>query len=125
MPVNSLSAPSITPSQRSVHAELLEARWYPISREDDSHIEHHEVNHSAPIEAYDSTSGVCNELARIALNRSAVMQAYDSMFPRTEALRATARRRSPPREATGRSLVQRALDFLRGRTPRRADPDRS
>lgn len=103
MQVNSQSAATMTPLQRSVHAELLEAPWHPISSEGDSRAEP-EVNHSAPIEACDSTSGVCNELARIAMNRSAVMQVYESMFPRREPLRP--------------GWVQRTLGVLRGRSPR-------
>ena len=106
----------MTPSQRSVPAKLLEARWYPASSEEDSRAEH-ELNHSAPIETYDSTHGVCNELARIAMNRSAVMQVYDSMFPRS-GVRAIARRRSSPQEPPRPGWLQRALDALRGRTPR-------
>ncbi len=117
MSVNPQSAAIMTPSQRPVHAKLLEARWYPISSEGDSRAEPR-VNHSAPIESYDSTHGVCNELARIAMNRSAVMRAYDSMAPRSEVLRATVHRRSPLREPPRSGWVQRTLDILRGRTPR-------
>ena len=117
MPANLRSAATIAPSQRSVHAELLEARWHPAPSEIDSRAEP-ESNYSAPIVAHNSTHGVCNELARIAMNRSAVLQAYDSMVQRSGVLRATARRRSPPREPSRPGWVQRALDLLRGRTPR-------
>ena len=106
----------MTPSPGPVHAELLEARWYPTAGEDDSRAEC-EVNHSAPVDTYDSNAGVCNELARIAMNRSAVMQAYDSMFPRPGVVRATARR-SARREATRPGWVRRMLDILCGRTRR-------
>jgi hypothetical protein len=117
MPVNPQSTGIMTPPQLPVHAKLLEAGWYPTSREEDSPAEH-EVNHSVPLETYDSTDGVCNELARIALNRSAVMQVYDSMFPKSGMFRATARRRSPRRDLSRPGWVQRALDLLFGPTPR-------
>jgi hypothetical protein len=122
MPMNLRSAAIMPPSPRPVHAELLEARWYPISSEDESHSEpetNHSapVNHSAPAATYESTNGVCNELARIALNRSAVMQAYDSMFPKSGARRDTARRSSSP-QAQRSGWLQRALDLMFGPTPR-------
>jgi hypothetical protein len=122
MPMNLRSAAIMPPPPPPVHAELLEARWYPISSEEESHSETEAnysapVNHSAPAASYESTHGVCNELARIALNRSAVMQAYDSMFPRSGALRATAHRSSPP-QAQRSGWLQRALDRMFGPTPR-------
>lgn len=113
--MNPRSAAIMTPSQRPVQAEVLEARWYPTAGEDDSRAER-EVNHSAPVDTYDSRSGVCNGLARIAMNRSAVMQAYDSMFPRPGVVRATARRSL--REPTRPGWVRRTLDILGGRTRR-------
>jgi hypothetical protein len=116
MSMNPPSAAIMTPSQRSVQAELVERRWFPTAGEDDSRAER-EVNHSAPVTTYDSTHGVCNELARIAMNRSAVMQAYDSMFPRAGMAGATARR--APRQGQPRpGWVQRMLDILGGRTAR-------
>jgi len=117
MPMDPRSAAIMTRSQPPVHAELLEAGWYSGSSEEDSRTEQ-EVNHSAPIETYDSTPGVCNELARIAMNRSAVMQVYDSMFPRSGVSRATTRRSSPPREPALPGWLRRTLDTLRGRRPR-------
>jgi hypothetical protein len=122
MPMNLRSAAIMPPAAPPVHAELLEAHWYPISSEDESHSEPETnysapVNHSAPAATYESTHGVCNQLARIALNRSAVMQAYDSMFPRSEVPRATACG-SSSLEAQRSGWLQRALDRMFGPTPR-------
>jgi hypothetical protein len=114
--MNPPSAAIMTPSQRSVQAELVERRWGAIAGEGDSHAEL-EVNHSAPVETYESTHGICNELARIAMNRSAVMQAYDSMFPGNGVARAIARR-SPRHGQPRPGWVQRMLDRLGGRTRR-------
>ena len=116
MSANPPSVAMMTPSQRPVDAQLLEACWYPTSSEGNSLAEH-EVNHSAPIETYDSTHGVCNELARIAMNRSAVMQVYDSMFPGSGVLR-DPRRGSASREPSRSGWLRRSLDILRGRAPR-------
>lgn len=108
MPTNPPSAAIMAPSQLPIPVQLLEAYRRPITSEGDSRSEH-DVNCSAPIETYDSTSGVCNELARIAMNRSAVMQAYDSMFPGAGALRAAARQGSPRRKSGWPGWVRRLL----------------
>jgi hypothetical protein len=108
--MNPQSAAIMPPSQGAVQAKLVEARWLPASKEEESHTEPR-VNNSAQIESYRSTDGVCNELARIALNRSAVMQAYDSMIRDSGVARATARR-SPVREPARAGWVQRVLDVL-------------
>jgi hypothetical protein len=113
MPMNPQSVAIMPPSQGPVHAKLVEERWRPAAREEDSRAAPR-VNHSEQIESYTSTDGVCNELARIALNRSAVMQAYDSMIRSSGVARATARR-SPPREAARVGRVQRVLNVLFGR----------
>lgn len=110
MPMNPQSVAIMPSSPGAVHAKLVEERWQPAAREEDSRAAPR-VNHSAEIESYTSTDGVCNELARIALNRSAVMQAYDSMIRSTGVARATARR-SPPREEARSGWGQRVLDVL-------------
>ena len=115
MPTSPHSVAIVIPSQRSVQVRPLEAHWYLTSAESGSRAES-EANHSAPIDTYDSTPGVCNELARIAMNRSAVMQAYDSMFPRSGVLRAADRRRSSVRDPSRPGWVQRTLDLMFGRT---------
>ena len=93
----------MTPSQRSIDADLLETPWHPTSSEGRARAQN-PTNHSAPIVSYESTHGICNELARLATNRSAVMQIYDSMFPPPGAFRATVvRRPSPQRPRSGRS----------------------
>jgi len=117
MPMNPRSAAIMPPTREAVDASLLEARWDPVYTEGDSRSKD-EVNDSVPIETYDFGHGVCNELARIAMNRSAVMQVYDSMFPGAGVLRATARRSSSSRELSRPRWIQRMLDILRGRTPR-------
>src|SRR5262245_28903117 len=104
MLANLQRATMMTPSEQPIQAALLEAHWHSTSSEDDSRSEH-ELNRSAPIETYDSTDGVCNGLARIAMNRSAVMQAYDSMFPRPAT-----------RGGSRRGWLHRTLDLMFGRT---------
>jgi hypothetical protein len=116
MPANLQSAAMMIPAQQPVHAMFLEEDP-PTSGEDDSHSAH-EANCSALMDAHDSTRGVCNELARIAMSRSAIMQVYDSMFPRAEVPGATAARRSSLPELPRPGLVRRTLDLLFGRTPR-------
>jgi hypothetical protein len=112
MQSNPQSAAIVPLAQRSVHALHVEALEHPISTpissKDDSRTEP-EADHSAridTIDTYDSTPGVCNDLARIAMNRAAVMRTYDSMFPRDLS------RRSRP------GWVRRALDILTGRASR-------
>jgi hypothetical protein len=107
----------MTPSQPSANAEIAEPCW-PASSAEHEAFTAAMVNHPAPIETYESTSGVCNELVRISMNRSAVMQVYDSMFPRSGVARATAHEQSPAREARHPGRVQRALDALLGRSLR-------
>lgn len=106
----------MTPSQPSANTETVEPCW-PASSAEHEAFTADAVNPSAPIRTYDSTHGVCNELARISMNRSAIMQAYDSMFSRSGVSRATARERSPAQEARGPGWVQRVLDALLGRPP--------
>ena len=112
MRMNPPTTAIMTASRSPAPASFPDAPWLPS--EPESYTEA-EVNHSAPVEAYDSTSGVCNELARIALNRSAVMEVYDSMFPKSGVARATSRRRASSRDAPRIGWVQRMLDALRGR----------
>jgi hypothetical protein len=108
----------MTPSYPSANAKILEARWQPISREGDTLTAGADAeNHSAPIEAYDSTRGVCNELARFAMNRSAVMAAYDSMFPQSGVPQARSRRSARPEASARRGWVLRLFGALRGRKP--------
>jgi hypothetical protein len=108
MRVSTPAPAMMTPSHLHANAELLEPRWPASSGEHEVFAEE-AVNHSANTASYDSSHGVCNELARIALNRSAVMQAYDSMFPRSGVPRAATRRKV---EA---GWLRRAMDALRGR----------
>ena len=107
----------MTPSSQAANANILEARWASISSERDE-LTADAVNHSAPIETYDSTRGVCNELARIAMNRSAVVAAYDSMFPRSGVPRARSRRRVPAHAHARSGWLQRLFGALLGRAPR-------
>ena len=113
MSMNPPNAAVVTASQRSVHASLFEEPLYTTSSEEASPLAQGS-NHSVPVETYHSTDGVCNELARFAMNRSAVMQAYDSMFPRSGVI-PTARQRAPLHEPSRPGWVQRTLGLLRGR----------
>ena len=115
MRMNPPTTAIMTASRSPAPASFPDAPWLPS--EPESYTEA-EVNHSAPVEAFDSTSGVCNELARIALNRSAVMEVYDSMFPKSGVAgvdRATSRRRAPFPTTPRIGWVQRMLDAMRGR----------
>jgi hypothetical protein len=105
------AAATMSPSHAPDNAALLEPSW-PASSGALGAVVEDEANRSAPIESYDSRDGVCNELARIAFNRSAVMEVYDSMFPKSGLPRSLSRR--TVRDGSQPSWVQRALSALRG-----------
>ncbi|HWO23368.1 MAG TPA: hypothetical protein VNO30_31725 [Kofleriaceae bacterium] len=111
----------MTPSYHPANAKNLEAPWDILGGEDEPRLAAGS-NHSVPVEAYDTTAGICNELARIALNRSAVIAAYDSMFPRSTPRsglpRAGVRRTVPSTDSPRPRWVQRLLGFLLRRRPR-------
>jgi hypothetical protein len=105
----------MSPSEQPVHLLLVEDRAGTIPGEGEPHTEQF-ANRSAAIVSYDSARGVCNELARIALNRSAVMQAYDSMCSRSGFRRELAP--GAPREPSRAGWFHRALDRMFGPSPR-------
>jgi hypothetical protein len=112
MPVTPRSAAFLNSPAGMISAKLLDARWQTASGDEDSRAEE-AANHPAPVETYESTDGVCNELARIAFNRSAIVQTYHSMFANPRAPETTPRRARPPEPCS--SWLHRMLDFLRGR----------
>jgi hypothetical protein len=106
----------MTPSYQPANTKNFEAPWDFVRGEDDARLAEG-TNHSVPVETYDSTPGVCNELARIAMNRSAVIAAYDSMFPRSRVPRARSRRKVPSAGSSWPGWVQRLFDVLLRRKP--------
>lgn len=113
MRMNPRAVAMMTQARSPAQTKRLDAHWIPAAGEWDSHAED-DNNDSDPRPMDESTHGVCNELTRIALNRSAVMEVYDSMFPRSGEARSTSRRRSRPAEAPQISWVRRMVGALRG-----------
>lgn len=116
MRMNPQAVAIMTQARSPTQARGLDARWLPAAGELDSPAGD-EINHSAPASMGESTHGVCNRLARIALNRSAVMEVYDSMFPRSGETRVTSRGRNRSAEAPRIGWVRRMVGALRGHRP--------